>query len=141
MIKNKKVLILGMARSGIAIAKLLAKYNNDITITDLKKQDKQTLDSLNDLNIKVEIMEQQENLVNDSFDYIIKNPAIKKTNKAVVKAKELNIPIINEMEACFDLIPKDVWIIGITGSNGKTTTTTIVYELLKTTNKIFKHHK
>ena len=42
MIKNKKVLILGMARSGIAIAKLLAKYNNDITITDLKKQDKQT---------------------------------------------------------------------------------------------------
>ena len=38
MIKNKKVLILGMARSGLAVARLLSKYNNDITISDIKEQ-------------------------------------------------------------------------------------------------------
>lgn len=129
--KNKKILILGMAKSGTAAARLLSKYENDITITDIKEQDKEEVTSLEKLGIKVIIKENQEELVDKSFDYIIKNPAIKRDNKAVVKAKELNIPVINEVETAFKFLPKNVKIITITGSNGKTTTTTLVYDLLK----------
>lgn len=135
MIKNKKILVLGMARSGTATAKLLAKYNNEIVITDMKEQEENILKELNKLNISVIITKDQENLLNESFDLVIKNPAIRKDNPTILKAKSLNIPIINEMEAAYMFLPKDVTIIGITGSNGKTTTTKITYELLKYTNK------
>ncbi len=135
MIKNKKILILGMARSGISVAKLLANYHNEIVISDIKEQDDSVVNELKSLNIKIVILESQEDLVDDSFDYVVKNPAIRKDNPAVVKARSLGIPVINEMEVSFFFLPKDVEIIGITGSNGKTTTTTITYELLKNTNK------
>ncbi len=131
MIKDKNILILGMARSGISIAKLLAKYNNKIVITDLKEQKEEIVKELEALNIKIIISNHQEELVNDSFDYVIKNPAIRRDNAAVIKAKELGIPVINEIEASYYFLPKNVKIITITGSNGKTTTTTMVYELLK----------
>lgn len=131
MIKDKNILILGMARSGISIAKLLAKYNNKIVITDLKEQKEEIVKELEALNIKIIISNHQEELVNDSFDYVIKNPAIRRDNAAVIKAKGLGIPVINEIEASYYFLPKDVKIITITGSNGKTTTTTMVYELLK----------
>lgn len=134
MIKDKKILILGMARSGISVAKLLSNYNNEIVITDLKEQDDKILKELASLNISVIITDDQSELINDSYDYVIKNPAIKKDNKAVVKAKSLNIPVINEIEASYSFLPKDTKIIAITGSNGKTTTTTITYELLKYSN-------
>ena len=135
MIQNKKVLILGMARSGIAIAKLLANYQNEIIITDLKNQEEEVIQELESLNIKIVVTEKQEELIDSSFDIVIKNPAIIRTNPAVLKAKSLNIPVINEMEASFPLLPKNVTIIGITGSNGKTTTTTMVYEMLKRSGK------
>ena len=131
MIQNKKIFILGMARSGISIAKMLTKYNNEILITDIKEQDEEVVKELHDLNISVMITENQDELINSTYDLMIKNPAIKKDNKAVLKAKSLNIPVINEIEASYVFLPKDVKIITITGSNGKTTTTTMVYELLK----------
>lgn len=135
MIKNQKVLILGMARSGMAIARLLSHYENVITISDKKEQTEETLQELKSLGIEVVITDKQEDLVNDSFSCIIKNPAVPKEAPALVKARTLGIPILNEMEASFSFLPKDVTIIGITGSNGKTTTTTIAYELLKRSGK------
>ena len=131
MINNKKILVLGMARSGISVAKLLCKYNNEILITDIKEQNSDTIKELEDLNVKVVITENQDELITNEYDLIIKNPAIKSDNKAVLRAKELNIPVINEIEASYGFIPDNVKIITITGSNGKTTTTTMVYELLK----------
>ncbi len=131
MIENKKILILGMARSGIAAAKLLADYHNEIVITDLKEQDDKIVKELEDLNIKVVITDKQELLVDTSFDMVVKNPAINKNNPSVQKAKSLNIPVINELEVSYHFLPSNLEIIGITGSNGKTTTTTMIYELLK----------
>lgn len=131
MIQNKKILVLGMARSGISVSKLLSKYNNKIIITDIKNQNKDEVDELKKLGIDVIITKNQYELVTEDIDLMIKNPAIKKDNKAVIKANNLNIPVINEIEASYKFLPKDVKIIAITGSNGKTTTTTITYELLK----------
>ena len=124
-----------MARSGIAIAKLLSHYENNITISDIAEQKEETVKELEDMGIKVIITKEQADLIENTYNVIIKNPAIKSDHPALEKAKSFHIPIINELEASFSFLPKDIQIIGITGSNGKTTTTTVVYELLKYTNK------
>lgn len=131
MIENKKILIIGMGRSGIGVAKLLSKHNNEIVINDSNEQEKEVLDELEKLGIKVVITDKDYELIDDSFDYVVKNPGIRKDKEIFNIARKLNIPVINEVEVAYKFLPEDVKIIAITGSNGKTTTTTIVYELLK----------
>jgi len=130
MFENKKIFIFGMARSGYEAAKLLANYNNEIVITDGKEQNIEHVKELESLGIKVIITENQIDLIDESFDYMIKNPGIISTNPVVLKAKELGIKVINEVEMAYHFLPDNVKIIGITGSNGKTTTTTMIYEML-----------
>lgn len=131
MFENKKIFIFGMAKSGYEVAKLLSKYNNLILITDSKEQDIDRVNELEDLGVDVVITENQIDLIDDSYDYMIKNPGIPANNPVVEKAKKLGIKIINEIECAYHFLPRNVKIIGITGSNGKTTTTTIIYEILK----------
>lgn len=128
MFNNKKILILGMARSGVAAAKLLVNMNNEVIINDIK--DIPEKDELVRLGCKVIIGSHPDDLIDSSFDYIIKSPGIRNDHKLVLKAIELGIPVINEVELAYNLIPKDVTIIGITGTNGKTTTTTLTYEIM-----------
>ena len=134
MFDNKKIFIFGMARSGYECAKLLSKYTNQILVVDGKVQDENHTKELEGLNIRVVITQTPEELLDDSYDFVVKNPGIIKTHPCVLKAKELNIPVINEVEVAYHLLPKDIRIIGITGSNGKTTTTTMIYEVLKRAN-------
>lgn len=133
MFKNKKIFILGMARSGYEAAKLLAP-NNNVLVTDMKEQDEEKVKELNSLGVNVVITNEPVNLLDDSFDYLVKNPGIKFEHPCVKKAESLNIPVINEVEVAYHFLPDDVKIIGITGSNGKTTTTTLTYEFLKEAN-------
>lgn len=135
MIINKKILIIGMGRSGVAVAKLLKKYNNEIILNDSNKQDEKTLKELENLGIKVVITDKDYELIDESIDYVVKNPGIRKDKEIFNIARKLNIPVINEVEVAYKFLPKNLNIISITGSNGKTTTTTIVYELLK-----YKHN-
>ena len=131
MFENKKIFILGMARSGYEAAKLLSDYNNEIIVTDGKEQKEELVSELESLGVKVIITGDQLSLLDDSFDYVIKNPGIKYDNPVVVKAKELGIKVINEVEMAYSFLDKSVNIIGVTGSNGKTTTTTLISEFMK----------
>ena len=134
MIENKKILILGMARSGYEVAKLLSKGNNKIMVTDQKDQDKNKLEELEKLGISFVKTKEPEVILDDTFDILIKNPAVLPYHPCVEKAKNLNIPIVNEMEVAYHYINKPVRIIGVTGSNGKTTTVTLIHEVLKKAN-------
>ena len=138
MFENKKILILGMARSGYEAAKYLSKYNNTIILNDGGSRDKQDQDKLKELEslgVTLIFDSHPDDLLDDSFDYIIKNPGIRNDHKYVVKAKELGIEVINEVEMAYRLLPSDVTLIGITGTNGKTTTTTLTYEMIKKSGK------
>ena len=134
MPKNKKVFILGMAKSGYEAAKLLSK-DNKVLITDMKEQNKQHVEDLISRGVEYVVTDKPEELLDDSYDMMVKNPGILPTHKCVQKARELNIKIINEVELAYSYLPRDIKIIGITGSNGKTTTTTLVYEFLKAAKK------
>ena len=130
MFENKKIFVLGMGKSGTSVAKLLAK-NNHVLITDIKCDDHKMIEDLEDLGINVIITKEQDEIFDDSYDVVIKNPGVRLDHPVVLKAKKLHVPIITELEVAYRYLP-DVKIVGITGSNGKTTTTTIVYEFLKT---------
>lgn len=130
MYKNKKIFILGMARSGYEVAKLLSN-DNEVFITDMKEQDKERVHELEELGVTFVISDNPSDLLDDSYDIMVKNPGIKYDHPCVVKAKDMCIPVINEVEVAYHYLNKDVNIIGVTGSNGKTTTTSIIYEIMK----------
>ncbi len=131
MFENKKIFVLGMARSGYAVAKLLSHYHNKILVTDGKEQDQNHVKELEKLGVDVVITPDPLSLLDETYNYVVKNPGIRFDHPICIKAKELKIPVINEVEVAYNLLPKDVHIISITGSNGKTTTTTLIYEILK----------
>ena len=130
MFENKKIFVFGMARSGYEVSKLLAKYNNEIILVDKKEQEQEKIKELENLNIKVYIDEDASKYLDKTFDYVIKNPGISNEHELVKKAESLGISVINEIEVAYHFLPK-VKLICVTGSNGKTTTTTIIYNMIK----------
>ena len=134
MFENKKVFILGLARSGFAAAKYLIKHNNEVVLNDGKtedKLDKNQIDELTSLGVKLVFGSHPDDLLDESFDYLIKNPGVLIYYKYVLKTRELGIEVINEAEMAFRLLPEGIKLISITGTNGKTTTTTLTYEIMK----------
>lgn len=131
MLENKKVLILGMARSGYEVAKLVSKGNNKIIITDQKDQAEEKVKELQELGVSFLKTEEPEMILDETFDILIKNPAVQPYHPCVEKAETLGIPVVNEMEIAYHYIKEPVNIIGVTGSNGKTTTVTLIHEVLK----------
>ena len=134
MFENKNVVVLGLARSGIAACKFLRKRGCNVIVNDRKEtEDESILKELLDLGVKVILGSHPDDLINSDVDYLIKNPGVPIDHKYVLMAKELNIPVINEVEMAYLSIPKDknIKLLAITGSNGKTTTTTLTYEYLK----------
>ena len=130
MFQNKKIFILGMARSGYEVAKLLVSYGNDVLVVDGKEQEKEKVEELEKLGVKVAITNNQIDLLDETYDVMVKNPGIKYDNPLVLKARKLNIEVVNELEVAYSLLDKKVNIIGVTGSNGKTTTVTLIKEFL-----------
>ena len=136
MFKNNKIFILGFARSGYEAAKLLAKRGNEVILNDLKEdQDDKKIKELESLGVKIILGSHPDDILDGSFNYLIKNPGVTIDHKYVLKAKELGIEVINEVEMAYRLLPSDITLIGITGTNGKTTTTTLIYEIIKESGK------
>ncbi len=130
MLKGKKVFVLGMARSGFEAAKLIAK-DNIVLVTDMKEQDPEQVKILEDMGVKVVIDDAPEFLFDDSYDVIIKNPGIKYNVPILQIARDLGKEIINEVELAYGYLCEGTHIIGVTGSNGKTTTVTLIYNMMK----------
>jgi UDP-N-acetylmuramoylalanine--D-glutamate ligase len=132
----EKAFVFGMARSGYAAAKLLIEKGYQVTINDRSfEQDLEQIKELESLGVKVILGVEDNDLIDNTYEMIVKNPGIPNDHSYLVKAKELGITIINEVELAYHYFPKDLKIIGVTGTNGKTTTSTLIYEMLKQSKK------
>ena len=132
--KDKKIVVLGLAKSGFAAAKLLNGLGAAVTVND-QKPIEESPEGSELLSHGIEVIGggHPSHLTENALDLIVKNPGIPYSNPVLQKAKEKKIPIITEVELAYTISEAD--IIGITGSNGKTTTTTLIYEILKKANK------
>ncbi|MBS2968877.1 UDP-N-acetylmuramoyl-L-alanine--D-glutamate ligase [Metabacillus sp. KIGAM252] len=129
--QKKRVLVLGLAKSGLAAAKLLHKLGAEVTVNDMKPfKENEAAQELNELGMHVVCGSHPETLIEGrNIELIVKNPGIPYSNPILLQAADLGIPVITEVELAYEISEAD--ILGITGSNGKTTTTTLVYEMLK----------
>ncbi|MDO9547514.1 MAG: UDP-N-acetylmuramoyl-L-alanine--D-glutamate ligase [Candidatus Marinimicrobia bacterium] len=129
-ISGKKIGVLGAGRSGMAIAQLLAQNGADVLLSDARQitftaPQRQKFQSL---NIKTEFGEHSASILQS--DLIVISPGIPATTPIVQQIEAAEIPIVSEIEAAYWFMP-DARLIAVTGSNGKTTTTTLIYEMFK----------
>ncbi len=136
MENKKKAFVLGMAKSGYEAAKLLVDKGYDVIVNDANKEQRpEHISELQSMGIKLALGSHPEEIFDHTFELLVKNPGIPNNHLYVKKAHEFSIPVINELELAYRYFPKGLNIIGVTGTNGKTTTTTIIYKLLKEASK------
>ena len=128
MLENKNILIMGFGVTGKSSLKFLREFPVKIYIYD-KKIDLQSLKVDEDF-----IIFKDEDL--DKIDLIVKSPGIYPFDDLLEKAREKNIEIISDIELSYRYLKTDN-VVAVTGTNGKTTTTTIVGDILKRKAKTF----
>lgn len=127
--EDKKILVLGLARSGMAAALVLHELGAIVTVNDGKPfEENKEAQILLEEGVKVITGSHPLDLLDEDFALMVKNPGIRYDNPMVERAEALKIPIITEVELAY--LISEAPIIGITGTNGKTTTTTLIADIL-----------
>ena len=133
--KGSRVLVVGMARSGVAAARMLHETGALVRISD-QKTEAELLGQLDELRldgIEWRLGEAAEALL-EGMDLVVVSPGVPITHPAIEKAKQLGIPVIGELELAFRHAQGR--LIAITGTNGKTTTCTLTGEIFKNAGKL-----
>jgi UDP-N-acetylmuramoylalanine--D-glutamate ligase len=129
-VKDKNIVVLGAARSGLAVAKLLQIKDANVFVSDQaeKSKKKEEMQILEDQQIDYEFGQHSPKIFES--DFVVLSPGIPKHSSIVQEIISKNIPVYSELEIAswFCASP----IIAITGSNGKTTTTSLLGEMLRT---------
>lgn len=128
--QNKKVLIVGLAKSGFYAAQLLQQLGAQVTVNDKQTlpNDDKSLVQLQQLGIQVIMGGHPLQLLDEDFSLIVKNPGIPYDNPLIKAAIARKIPIITEPELAYEVCLAPM--VCVTGTNGKTTTTTLIQLIL-----------
>src|SRR5258708_21606525 len=128
-LKNKRVLVVGLGKSGVASALFLKERGARVTVSDAKSGDelRNEIPALLDHGITVETGVHGERTFREQ-DLIVVSPGVPVDAPLLVHARSLGEPVIGEIELAAQYLPGP--IVAITGSNGKTTTTTLTGEIL-----------
>ncbi|MDA3131005.1 UDP-N-acetylmuramoyl-L-alanine--D-glutamate ligase [Aliibacillus thermotolerans] len=128
--QGKHVLVLGLAKSGYHAALLLLKLGAHVTVNDAKDiTHTEEARHLMQKNVDIVSGGHPRSLMERSWDYVVKNPGIPYHNPLVQEAQKQGIPVVTEIELASFVCKGE--IVAITGTNGKTTTTTLIYHMLK----------
>lgn len=129
---NKNILVCGMAQSGVAAAKLIKSHNGNVVLQDKKDASelKEVISSLSGSGINILTGENPE--TTEGFDFIVLSPGVPADLPFLKAAEEKGIPVISEIELGYLFCKAP--IAAITGTNGKTTTTALLGEILKSYN-------
>jgi UDP-N-acetylmuramoylalanine--D-glutamate ligase len=128
-LKGKRVLVVGLGKSGVAAALFLASSGARVTVSDAKSEDqlRSEIPALLDRGITVETGKHGERTFRDQ-DLIVVSPGVPGNVASLQQARRLGIPVIGEIELTARFLQGN--IVAITGSNGKTTTTTLTGEII-----------
>ena len=127
---DKKVLVLGLSKSGISAAKYLNKIGAEVYITEFraeKAEDAQKIAELKELGIQVEMGGHSDEFIKDSY-IAVTSPGIPPRAEIMQKLKDAKVKVISEIELAYT--QTQVPFIAITGTNGKTTTTALTAHIL-----------
>lgn len=132
---GKKILLVGMARSGIAAAELLQKHGATAMLNDRKKESDfgTDLDGLKAIGCEFRLGEDPVALLSEA-DGLVISPGVPITAPVVTAAKEKGIPMVGEMELAASLLKSPY--VAISGTNGKTTTTTLVGKIFENAGRV-----
>ncbi|HYE82688.1 MAG TPA: UDP-N-acetylmuramoyl-L-alanine--D-glutamate ligase [Clostridia bacterium] len=130
-IKGKKVLIIGAAVTGVPVVKEMASMGADVVLNDFKKVDelKEVVAEIEELPIRLVAGGHPPELA-ENCDFVVISPGVPLDIPLVQRAKALGKEVISEIELAFRLT--EAPIAAITGTNGKTTTTALLGEIMKT---------
>lgn len=134
---SHNILIIGLGKTGLSTARFLASQGAKITVTDEKSLTQMTdaFKFLKDLPVKVQTAPYDPSILAE-IDMVIPSPGVAPSNIILSEAIKKKIPILSEIELAYRFLKTP--IIAITGTNGKTTTTTLIGEILeKTGHKVF----
>jgi UDP-N-acetylmuramoylalanine--D-glutamate ligase len=130
-LRKMRVLAVGLARTGVATALFCARHNATVTATDLRPEGElgDTPAKLREAGVKLNLGGHQEQTYL-AQDLIIPSPGVPADDPLLARARSKGITVWSEIELAYRFMEGEM--IGITGSNGKTTTTTLVHHILKT---------
>ena len=129
-LRKIRVLVIGLARTGVATALFCAKHNATVTATDARTESElgEAPAKLREAGVSLELGGHVEKTYL-AQDLIIPSPGVPADDALLMKARSKGITIWSEIELAYRFMEGE--LIGITGSNGKTTTTTLVHHILK----------
>ncbi|NDD91484.1 UDP-N-acetylmuramoyl-L-alanine--D-glutamate ligase [bacterium] len=132
--KGKRVLVVGFGKSGVSVAQFMAKQGAKVTVTDMKQKTElaDSLAACADLKIEYELGRHTGKTFT-SAELIVLSPGVPLNIKVLDEARAANVPITNEIEISAAGI--EVPLIAVTGTNGKTTTTSLIGEMFKADKK------
>lgn len=135
-LNNKKVLVMGLGlnEGGVGVVKFLVKNGAEVLVTDLKpkRELKASLEKLKGLKVKYVLGEHR---FSDFLwaDLVIKNPAVPADSLHLKFCQKRKIPVLSDLALFFQLIDFPLKIIAVSGTKGKSTTSFLIYQLLKRT--------
>ncbi len=130
-LSGKKVLVVGLGISGVAAAKLAKRFGAEVVVSDSKEEEKlgDEVRELRDAGIRVECGPQTNDLL-DGVDHIIVSPAVPVRIPLLQEAYQRDMDVESEIEFAYHIAKSP--ILAVTGTNGKTTTTTLLGKLMET---------
>ena len=133
-LKEKKVLVIGLARTGRECARFLLQQGAKVSISDLRNgaELSQEIASLAGLSLSYQLGGEEKSWL-DGMDYVVPSPGVPMDNLLLREAVARKIPVLSEIELAYRYF--DAPLVAITGTNGKSTTTTLIGKMLEADGK------